>query len=188
MEKENNSYKFVNLRGAITAGIFGAIAFVLAFGLGSVINAATGIPLTGGITNGVIVGAVVTLALIRAEKQFGAATLLWTVFTLLAVGTATFGPPGWYKIIVGLLSGLIWDICLWILANRKWKYEIAAGFGAVAITVLVFAGVSIIGLPAAETLRKALVFLIPMNFVISFLGAWFGEWLHRRYFDTNAEG
>lgn len=186
--KNPKDYQHVTLRGAITAGVFGAIAFVLAFGLGGIVNAATGVPLSGGVLNGVVVGAVITLALIRTENEFGVATILWIVFTALAIGTTTFGPPGPYKVLVGIASGLIWDICLWLLRCSKLKYPVSAGIGSVAITILVFLAVKLIGLPAADKLQKALAILVPMNCIISALGAWFGIWLHNRFFAQDAEG
>lgn len=188
-KKMSKNYRCVTLRGAITAGVFGAIAFALAFGLGGIVNAATGVPLTGGILNGIIVGAVITLALIRTENEFGVATILWIVFTSLAIGTTTFGPPGLYKVPVGFASGLIWDISLWLLQKRsnKLRYPVSSGIGAVAITILVFFAVKFIGLPSADKLQQALVFLVPMNLVISALGAMLGVWLHNRFFSQDAE-
>jgi len=168
---------------ALFAGLLGAVAFILAFVLGSAVNALTGIPLTGGVLNGIVVGAVITVA-IKGVDRFGAATLTWFVFTVIAIPTITFGPQGVYKPVVGVLSGLVWDSVIWLfkkLNMDKAGYIVGAGFGAAAITLGVFGAALLIGLPAADRLRSALAFLVPLNFVISAGGAWAGLWLFDNY-------
>lgn len=184
MEQNQSERRFCMLRfslkQALYIGAMGAISFVLAFVLGSAVNALTGIPLTGGILNGIIVGAMITIG-IKGVDKFGAATLIWFVFTIFAIPTITFGPPGWYKVIVGIVSGLIWDLVISIFKRRKFGYIFSAGVGASAITYGVFVSATILGLPAAERLAKALYFLIPMNFIISCIGALTGLWLFGKY-------
>lgn len=170
----------LSYKQAFYIGVMGAISFVLAFVLGSAINALTGIPLTGGILNGIIVGAMITIG-IKGVDKFGAATLIWFVFTIFAIPTITFGPPGWYKVIVGLISGIIWDILISLFKRSKFGYIFSAGVGAVAITYGVFIAVKILGLPAAEKLAKALYLLLPLNFIISSIGAMVGLWLFGKY-------
>lgn len=165
---------------ALYIGAMGAISFVLAFVLGSVVNAITGIPLTGGILNGVVVGAMITIG-IKGVDKFGAATLIWFVFTIFAIPTITFGPPGWYKVIVGIISGFVWDLVISLFKRSKFGYIFSAGVGASAITYGVFIAAKMLGLPAAERLAKFLYFLIPMNFVISCIGAVVGLWLFTRH-------
>jgi len=170
----------ISPKQALYIGAIGAISFVLAFVLGSAVNALTGIPLTGGILNGIIVGAIITIG-IKGVDRFGAATLIWFVFTIFAIPTLTFGPPGWYKVILGIIVGFIWDLIISLFRRNKLGYILSAGVGASAITYGVFMAIKYLGLPAAEKLAKALYFLIPMNFAISCVGALVGLWLFRKH-------
>lgn len=148
-------------------GVMGAVSFVLAFVLGSAVNIATGIPLTGGIVNGIIVGVMLTVG-IKGVDKFGAGTVLWTIFSILAIPTATLGPPGVYKPVVGVLAGLTWDSIISLFKRRKLGYILGGAIGSIVIIWGVFFAATLLGLPAAEKLRGALVFLAPFN---GFLGA-----------------
>ncbi|MCK4223712.1 MAG: hypothetical protein KAX39_00940 [candidate division Zixibacteria bacterium] len=79
-----------NMKQYMYLGVMGALSFVLAFVLGNAVNAATGIPLTGGIVNGIIVGIMLTLG-VKGVDKFGAATTLWLIFAILAIPTTTLG-------------------------------------------------------------------------------------------------
>ena len=102
---------------------------------------------------------------IKGVDRFGAATLLWFVFTIFAIPTLTFGPPGWYKVIVGIISGIVWDAVISIFKRSRFGYILSAGVGASVITYGVFIAAKLLGLPAAEKLAKVLYFLIPTTFL-----------------------
>jgi hypothetical protein len=148
-------------------GVIGALSFVLAFVLGNAVNIATGIPLTGGIINGIIVGMMLTIG-IKAVDKFGAGTILWTIFAILAIPTVTLGPPGVYKIAVGVIGGLTWDVIISIFKRSNLGYILGGAIGSIVIIWGVFFAATFLGLPSAEKLRDALIFLIPFN---GFLGA-----------------
>lgn len=174
----------LSTKQATYLGAMGALSFALAFLLGGAINALTGIPLTGGIVNGIVVGAMLTIG-VRGVDKFWSATIIWLVFSVFAIPTITLGPPGWYKVIVGVLVGVMWDAIIGVFRRTSFGYILGAGIGAVGITVGVFVAASLLGLPAAGRLAKALVFLVPLNLLISMAGGWVGLRLFDRYFASS---
>jgi len=154
-------------------GVMGALSFVLAFVLGNAVNAATGIPLTGGIVNGIVVGIMLTLG-VKGVNKFGAATILWLIFAILAIPTTTLGPPGAHKILVGLFAGIIWDLVIAAFRRKNIGYILGGGAGSAGIMIGVFVMAVALGLPAAEKLRKAMVFLLPFNTFLGLLCTYLG--------------
>lgn len=160
-------------------GMVGAISFVVAFGLGSALNVATGIPLIGGLLNGVLVSMILTIGFRTVERLF-AATVLWAIFGLLAIPTVTLGPPGIYKVIPALAGGIVWDVVVAISRGRRWGYLVGGFLGAAVIIIGVFIAAVYLGLPSADKLRKAIYFLVPVNGALGVLGIWIGLKLWER--------
>jgi len=160
-------------------GMVAAVSFVVAFGLGSALNIATGIPLIGGLLNGVLVSLLLTLGL-RTVERFMASTVMWAIFGLLAIPTVTLGPPGVYKVIPALAGGIVWDAVVAASRGRRWGYVVGGFLGAVVIIIGVFIAAVYLGLPAADRLRNALYFLIPINGALAAFGIWLGLKLWER--------
>jgi len=160
-------------------GVMGAVSFVCAFALGTGLNAATGIPMVGGLVNGIVVGVLLTVGA-KGVPKFGAPTLLWTLLSVFAIPTLTVGPPGLQKVVVGVATGFIWDLVVLAFRWRTAGYVLGAGIGSVAATLGVFAASLLLGLPAAEKLAKALVLVLPLNFVIGAISGYLGVLLFDR--------
>lgn len=154
-------------------GMVAGVSFVVAFGLGSILNVATGIPLLGGVLNGVLVSLLLTTGL-KTVKRFPAATILWSVFGLLSIPTATLGPPGFYKVVPALVGGLVWDVFVAIARGRRWGYLLGGLLGAVVIMLGIFSAAVLLGLPAADKLRPVLYLLVPVNGALAMVGIWLG--------------
>lgn len=160
-------------------GVMGALSFVLAFVLGSAIDIVTGIPLTGGIANGIIVGITLTIGA-KGVNMFGGATVVALVATILAIPTPTLGPPGVYKVPIGFLAGLVWDICISVLRRRNIGYILGGASGSIVIIWGLFIALSVMGMPAAESLKRALIILLPFNAFLGGLGTYLGVLLFDR--------
>ena len=91
------------------SGIFAAITFGLAFALGAGIITATGIPATGGIAN-IFIAVLVVLIGMQICPKFGFGTLTVGLIFTFAIPTVIGGPPGAYKVVNGLLIGLVLDV------------------------------------------------------------------------------
>jgi len=161
---------------------FGFCAFLVAFVLGSVLTMTTGIPLLGGLINGVFVAMILTVGLLSIQR-FGTATSMWFVFSLFCIFTTTLGPPGIYKVVIGLVAGFIWDIVYFGTRRSTVGLYLGAILGAISIMVLLIFALKL-GLVAnpGETLRKyvnAIYAIVTINVIVTFLGVLLGHQLFR---------
>ena len=161
---------------------FGFSAFTIAFLLGSAVTMSTGIPLLGGVINGVLVSMVLTIGLLAVDR-FWTATLMWFVFGLFATMTTTLGPPGLYKIPIGIVAGLIWDAIYFGLRRRTVGLFAGALVGAMAIMLLMLGALYLgFGRDAAAALEKyssALSVLVAVNLAVTALGVFLGRQAYR---------
>jgi hypothetical protein len=169
----------ITIKQYMFLGAMGAISFVLAWVLGSAVNVATGTPLMGGILNGLIVGVVLTIALKVVEK-FWAATILWLIFGILAIPTITLGPPGIYKIIVGLVVGFVWDIILWISKRSNAGYIIGGASMSITSMLGVLAFMILLGLPGLEKLQSIIAYLLVFYAILGAISVYIGILIYQR--------
>lgn len=165
------------IRSFVTVG-FGVTAFILAFTLGTVITSSTGIPLLGGLVNGVIVSMVLTIGLLSIQR-LGTATLMWLVFSLLAIFTTTLGPPGPYKVVMGVIAGAIWDIVYFGTRRKTFGLFMGAILGAISIMGLLVLALKFgFGADAEQSLKKymsALYVIIIINVIVTSVGVFLGQ-------------
>lgn len=163
---------------------FGVIAFVIAVGLGSILTMTTGIPLIGGLLNGVFTGIVLTVGL-KSRRYFLGATIMWLAFALLASITTTLGPPGIYKVAIGLIAGLLWDCFYsWIGKYKNWGLILGGLLGSASI---MFSMVFFLRLGfgkdvvlALEKYENQFLLILTMNLVITFVGIILGMQLYNK--------
>ncbi|MDP3114071.1 MAG: hypothetical protein Q8M98_04760 [Candidatus Cloacimonadaceae bacterium] len=99
---------FVSLRGSIIAGSFGGVLFGINFTLQLLVGM---FRLTG--ASGFLTGLTVPFFLAiasRMNRQWGTATIIWTLYSFLAIPTELMGVPGPYKLLVGFMGGLAYDV------------------------------------------------------------------------------
>ena len=167
----NNNWQ---LKDFVFAGIVGAIVFAIAFLLGSGIILATGIPATGGIANILAVAIFMTIAK-HIRPIFGFATLALLITFALAIPTIIGGTPGVYKIIVGILIGLTFDVFVLLMKNSNKAYLLGGAIGAMVSIVSIYIAMVVLGLPGADKLQPLLIFLVPLQGINGMLGAWIGN-------------
>ena len=161
-----------------SAPAFGITAFIIAWSLGTALTAGTGIPLLGGLFNGVLVSMIFTIGLLSIDKP-GTATIMWIVFSLPATLTTTLGPPGPYKIIIGALAGIIWDSVYFGTGKRLFGLYLGAILGALSIIgTLIFAlklGFGENALQALAKYMKALYAILSINLIVTAIGVFLGR-------------
>jgi len=165
-----------------SAVAFGLTGFVIAVSLGSILTWGTGIPLIGGLANGILVSMVLAIGMLAINSLY-TGTIMWFVFSCCAVFTTTLGPPGVYKIIIGLIAGIIWDIIYFTLFRKKViGLFIGAVIAALLIMFLMLGALYLgFGRGAEEALKKylsALYGLVAINMFVTILGVSLG---HRLY-------
>jgi hypothetical protein len=171
-------------KSIFTYVIFGIIAFVIAFGLGSILTMTTGIPLIGGLLNGVLTGIVLTVGLL-SRKYFLGATIMWVAFALAATITTTLGPPGIYKVAIGLIAGLLWDLVYsWISQYKRWGLIVGGLLGSASImfSMIFFlrAGFGDKAAIALEKYESQFLVILLMNLVITLVGMLLGIQLYNK--------
>jgi len=128
----------LSIRGAIMAGVFAGVLFGVNFGFQALVGL-LGMPGASGFVTGFTVP--FGLALVsQINKEWGTATTSWTLYSLLAIPTLLMGLPGPYKLILGFLGGLVYDVGYCGLRFRRaglyvalvlYTAVLAAGFYAV---------------------------------------------------------
>ena len=156
----------------VILAIMGAVIFLIGITLGAVIVSATGVPMAGGLITGFVMAFFFAITTITIKK-FGSGLILALLVTLLSAPTANMGPPGAYKIIVGLFIGLVIDLILLAGRNSKISYYISIPIAYAFSLPINLIFMKYLGLQGFEKLFN---FLIP-GMIIYFINALLGVWL-----------
>jgi hypothetical protein len=170
--------------------IVGFCAFIVAFVLGSAVTLTTGIPLAGGLLNGVLTSMIMTIGMLATRNKYKwSGTVMWLVFSAAAIITTTLGPPGFYKVIIGVAAGFTWDLFYRAFKYGRTGLYIGALIGGIVITglLILILQLMISGMAShlsiggsdyknsLDRLMSYIKFLIPINMVITAIGIWLGE-------------
>ena len=112
-----NRAKKLTIRGAIIAGSIGGLLFGINFGLQALVAVFQIFGATGFVT-GLTVPFFLALAS-QHNREWGTATLAWTLYSILAIPTLLMGVPGPIKVPVGFFGGLAYDLGYCGLRCRK---------------------------------------------------------------------
>ena len=158
----------------ILSGAFGGFLFALNLSLGAGLTYATGNPGFSGLITG-LTTAYVLYMLMRTTKRFGAITIAFTLYCVLATPTVLMGAPGPYKILVGLACGLAFDLVLYFLKYKFFSFLI--GFLCYVIVMLIgtYAAYLYLGLPQLDKFQKMMYILAAIFTIEGWLAAWLGK-------------
>lgn len=165
--------KLFSNRELMFLGAIGSATLAIGAALGTGLTAVTGIPMIGGLLNAVATAAVLNVGA-KGVPRFGTGVILWFVVSLLAIPTLTMGPPGLYKIPIGIIGGLVWDIGFLVFGRRTWGYLFSGALMMLAIMFGVVGASVLLSLPAKEQLLKAFAVILPINFVLGMAGTYLG--------------
>jgi len=169
---------FRDIRALTICGGFGAISFVVMWALGSVLLIASGMPLVGGIASS-IMNAFVLIIGIRLVDMVGTATIISLIVTSLAIPTVILGPPGVYKILLGLYMGVIFEGFVFIFRYHKLAYLFGLAITFAASVPLEYYIFKVLGFPAADQIRPMMYVIMLVYFINGLLGSWLGQ----RFYD-----
>lgn len=162
-----------DVRALTLCGGFGAISFVIMWSLGSILLIATGLPLVGGLVSSIINAFVLIIGILLVNRV-GAATLISLTLTILAIPTVILGPPGVYKILLGLYMGIVFELLLAIFRYKKWTFIFGLAFTFAASVPMEYLLFKLLGLPAAEKIKPMIFAIMVVYFVNGLLGSWLG--------------
>ena len=168
----------LSLTDVVLCGVFAALTFAAAFTLGGAITAAFGPGMSGIAT--IIVTTVVVVVGAKIVDKFGAMVIMVTVFSVLAIPTTMFGPPGFQKIAVGLGTGIVYDIVISASGRRNWGYTLAGGVGALLAIFEIWGLLALLKLPGADKIGALVAFIAPLYFALGLVGGYLGVWLFSR--------
>lgn len=161
------------LKHYVTCGVFAAATFAISFIIGGAVTATLG-PGTSGIFT-IIITTILIIVCSRIVNFFGVFTLVVTLYTLFAIPTTMFGPPGFPKLIIGFLIGVTYDVIVTIGKRNKKSYPVAAFFATAISIILIYYLLVILGHPRADYLRGILYYAIPLYGVLGGVGAILGN-------------
>ena len=170
----------LSIRGAIMAGVFGGLLFVVNFGFQALVGL-FGMQGASGFATGLTVP--FALALVsQINKEWGTATVSWTIYSLLAIPTLLMGLPGPYKLVLGFFGGLMYDVGYCGLHFRKAGLYLALVLYTVVLA-LGFYGVWKLGLfpdMAQKRVIQVLVIISAVFLIEGVVSTWFATWFFRK--------
>jgi ABC-type thiamin/hydroxymethylpyrimidine transport system permease subunit len=140
---------------------------------------ATGTPLVGGLIAGLFDGIILYTG-VRLVPKIGAPTVIALVVTALSVPTVNFGPPGPYKILVGLVLGLTYDVFLLATRRATWAYIVGMGVTFAASVPATYFIWLRFGIPGNEKLEQIMAGLAGIYFVLGVIGSTVGHLFFER--------
>jgi len=137
------------------------------------------IPLVGGLASAFFEAALLYICA-NIVPRLGAATILATIWLAMATVTPSFGPPGAYKIVIGVALGISAELVLVVLGRRPFAYMIAIAVAfALSIPITYYAWVRV-GIPDADKLRGYILYLMSIYVLIGIVGCFAGK----KFFDA----
>ena len=171
-------------RELAVCAVFGAAIFLISFTLGQFLVAATGIPMIGGLAHVIFDAAILVVGAMLVRKS-GVATIILVIDGILAVPTASAGPPGIYKIGVMLLVGLVFELVLIITQRKKVGYVLAPVLSLPLSVPVMYFFLTVLSLPGAEKLQSAMAFFMIAYIVLAAIGAALGLWIFGKIKDRS---
>jgi hypothetical protein len=157
----------------IVIALVGALLFLIEFLISSVISKVLGLPAVGFLVVIIFWTAIALLGGIIIKK-IGTFTLMALIYSLLAIPTEVFGPPGIYKIVPAVLVGGLIDLFVYLFRYKKWAYYIGCSLGQLIGLFLFIAAYFLLGFPGKEEMIASLWFLIASYGGLALIGAWLG--------------
>lgn len=157
--------------------ISGLVAIWIALSLvGASIQAATGIVGAAGIT-AMFLSPIIFVLCPLLVRKFGAATIMATIYGILALPLPVMGTPGFIpKIIIAISAGIVIDILYSFLKQRKKLFAVINGAATQLVIGYELAYFMILfKIPGTEIMTKVLLY--PFAFLIPICGGAIGGYL-----------
>jgi len=178
-------YNKWTMKRLFLTAVFAAATFAASFAGGIVITTSIAPGMSGIVT--ILLTTILAVIGALVVDTLGVFVVLVTLFTLFAWPTTMFGPPGPQKILIGLVTGLTYDLCwrlfsYWrLLRDRKLALPIAASAATAVAIVLIAVLLTYLNHPRKDLVVSILKWLIPLYAALGFVGAWYGQ---RLYYKT----
>jgi len=177
-EKSFSRFKIIKVQDIFVLTIISFISFAIESTIGLFLIPIVPIPLVGGLLSGFL-DAIIIFTGVYSIPRIGAAFYFGLLLLSLSTMTPSFGPPGIYKIMIGIGLGLICEIILLIFGRKDYVYILgtAVAFGAsIPMTYLAWIQAQF----SVEVLRGYLTSFTAAYAVIGGIGAYLGLILYKK--------
>lgn len=172
------------MKKLLTISFFSAAIFGLAFVLGNAITTAFGPGMSGFIST--IFTTLLIVVSAKVTEMRGVFTITITLFTILAIPTSLFGPPGPQKIIIGLLTGLCYDLVWELMGRSKHSLKVAAFIATALSLILVYFLMTKLDHPKLESLKNIIYWAPFVYGLLGAIGAMLGESIYSKFLKDNS--
>ena len=171
-------------RELIFIALMAALLFVVNFSIGEGIIVATGIPGASGFITGITNVLFITFVALNLRK-FGAVSLLYLVYGIIALPThMAGGPPGFIlKIPVLVLIALSYEIIIYFARFKKIGFIIGLPIFVIFGMMLYLGTYYLLGMPEFNKMYGAALTLTIVFTIFGYLGLWLGFLLYNRLKD-----
>ncbi len=179
------SLKSWSLKKIFIVSVFSSATFAVSFAFGEAITATFG-PGTSGIIT-IIMTTILVVICGKIVDVLGTFTLLVLIFSILAIPTTIFGPPGPQKIFIGLGTGIIYDILWYILDKNPFEKlkrisPAISASGATGFSIfLMLELLKWLNYPKKEILEKWFVPFLIIYSALGFFGGYLGNWIYENH-------
>jgi len=164
----------------LVSAIFGALTFVVAFAGGIVITSTFG-PGTSGVFTIIITNIVVVSGGMLLPK-FGTLFGINIVFSILAIPTTLFGPIGPAKIVIGIVTGFLYEIIIALFRSRnKLSFAVAGSVSAAVSVFVIYVVTGLTDATVSNTLERFLFAFAGVYAVLGAIGGVVGVVVFQRY-------
>jgi hypothetical protein len=169
-----------NIKELTFIGLMSILMFLLCFLLGNTLGLITGISVAPGFINMFIQGIILVICVLTIKK-FWTATILFMIYGILAIPTTMVsGLPGLYKILIGFIVGIIFDICAYIF-----KYKIKGLYIGILViapieTILIIFLYLKLNIPGRDILIKYWPIIVLLLIIITWLGILVGYKIYNK--------
>lgn len=175
-----SSDRWISPKDAVAIGMLASVSFLVEISLGLILTPViSGIPLIGGTLSAVPDAAVVFLGAYLVPRR-GGITLFALILLTLSTITPSFGPPGLYKIFIGLALGLIFEAVLLLGRRHTWSYFVGTSLAFAASIPVTYWAWKVFGLPGVEALAPRIPLLMAIYATLALFGAWLGRVVYER--------
>lgn len=170
--------KWISRKDSVFIAIVAGLSFIIENSLGLVLfPLASSVPLIGGTLSAIPDATIIFLGAYLVPRR-GAVLLFATLLLTLSIVTPSFGPPGFYKVFIGIALGGIFELVL--LFSRSTALYVVGTAIAFSLSVpITFAAWTYLGLPSVALLKTKLPLLMGIYFVEGLLGALIGSFIYK---------
>ena len=156
------------------SALFGGLLLAVNLSFGAGLTYATGNPsfdmLITGLTTSFLL-----YVLVSMTKTFGVITITSTIYCVLSVPVVLMGPPGIYKILIGIVGGLVFDGILYFFKYKFLAFLIGITGYIITSMLGIYFAYGIFNFVQFEKF-KSIAIILTGTYIVS---AWISAWLTR---------